>query len=426
LPRLHIGIDDTDSKRGMCTTYLAAVLAERLQKEFKVRLIDRPRLIRLNPSCPYKTRGNAALALTIDLPARMINKVKDFVLLTVPVYAELGEKGTEPGVAFLEGEISPEISYFSSKTVRQMVSMNEALGVAKRTGAELHRFGYGRGIIGALAAIGNRFEHGSTFELIAYRTPEKRGTKREIDPESVIRMDKETRPFTFDNVDYSTNEIRIMPHTPCPVYFGIRGTNIEKLEQALRILKPFEPIERYIIFRTNQGTDAHIVPAKIATARLNSAVKIEGRVSAGPDILRGGHIKFELKDKTGSIDCIAYEPTKGFRSTISKLIVGDMVEVFGAVKKRKGLPKTVNLEKIIIKELARKIKLSAPRCPVCRNKMKSEGRAKGYQCPRCKHKEAAYKPIPMELKREIVAGVYTVPPRARRHLSRPHQNDFEI
>ena len=56
---IYLGIDDTDSKLGMCTTYLAAVLAERLSG---FGLADYPRLIRLNPNIRYKTRGNAAFA----------------------------------------------------------------------------------------------------------------------------------------------------------------------------------------------------------------------------------------------------------------------------------------------------------------------------------------------------------------------------
>ena len=54
-----IGIDDTDSREGMCTTYLGAVLVSRLEEAgFTVR---EARLIRLNPNVRFKTRGNAAM-----------------------------------------------------------------------------------------------------------------------------------------------------------------------------------------------------------------------------------------------------------------------------------------------------------------------------------------------------------------------------
>ena len=53
---IYLGMDDTDSKAGMCTTYLAAVLAERLGP---FGLHGYPKLVRLNPNIKYKTRGNA-------------------------------------------------------------------------------------------------------------------------------------------------------------------------------------------------------------------------------------------------------------------------------------------------------------------------------------------------------------------------------
>ena len=58
---LHIGIDDTDSVTGGCTTWLATEIIKELS-EFD--LIGHPRLVRLNPNVPWKTRGNGAVAMT--------------------------------------------------------------------------------------------------------------------------------------------------------------------------------------------------------------------------------------------------------------------------------------------------------------------------------------------------------------------------
>src|SRR5436309_682270 len=60
---LWIGVDDTDSLRGMCTTFLAAELVRDLTRDFD--LVGYPRLVRLNPNIPWKTRGNAAVCLRI-------------------------------------------------------------------------------------------------------------------------------------------------------------------------------------------------------------------------------------------------------------------------------------------------------------------------------------------------------------------------
>ena len=58
---LHIGIDDTDSVKGGCTTWLGTEIISELS-EFD--LIGYPRLVRLNPNVPWKTRGNGAVAFT--------------------------------------------------------------------------------------------------------------------------------------------------------------------------------------------------------------------------------------------------------------------------------------------------------------------------------------------------------------------------
>jgi len=57
---LHIGLDDTDSVKGGCTTWLATEIIKELS-EFD--LIGNPRLVRLNPNVPWKTRGNGAVSL---------------------------------------------------------------------------------------------------------------------------------------------------------------------------------------------------------------------------------------------------------------------------------------------------------------------------------------------------------------------------
>ena len=51
---LHIGIDDTDSPEGMCTTYLVCHIINEL-KEVGIEIVGFPRLIRLNPFARFKT-----------------------------------------------------------------------------------------------------------------------------------------------------------------------------------------------------------------------------------------------------------------------------------------------------------------------------------------------------------------------------------
>jgi tRNA(Ile2)-agmatinylcytidine synthase len=61
---MRIGIDDTDSPAGMCTTYLGAVLARRL--EASGMEVTGLHLLRLNPNVIYKTRGNAAICIEAE------------------------------------------------------------------------------------------------------------------------------------------------------------------------------------------------------------------------------------------------------------------------------------------------------------------------------------------------------------------------
>ncbi len=73
-------------------------------------------------------------------------------------------------------------------------------------------------------------------------------------------MDKQTQPYTFNNVDLKKSRVIITPRGPDPILFGIRGETAEIVKKAFELVKPLEPIERWVIFRSNQGTDAHLKP----------------------------------------------------------------------------------------------------------------------------------------------------------------------
>lgn len=419
MTRFWVGIDDTDSRFGMCTTYVGAVTIDRLRSQ-GISLDGHPKLIRLNPNWKLKTRGNCAVAFAVRLRKDQLPALKETVLRTVGELAELHVETTNPGVVFYEGKKIPaKLKSFSKRVVQDIVKIEEAESLAREIGAEVHKFKLGRGIIGALAAIGNTLEQDWTFELIAYRTPENRGTPRKVDSASVVEMNSKTYPDTFDNLDPSTGEIRITPHTPCPILYGIRGENPNAVQKAHGIVRALEPIERVIIYKTNQGTDEHLRHAKISDVKPYWSVIVEGAVSQVPRVIAGGHVIFRIRDETGEIDCAAYEPTRQFRGLVKKLIVGDQVRVYGGVKEKPELPLTVNLEKLAILKLAPVFRKENPKCPNCGRRMKSEGKNKGYSCRRCKVKAPAGSAKIVEVKREIDLGMFEVPPRCRRHLAKP-------
>ena len=76
---MHIGLDDTDSIKGGCTTYLAALLVEKLAR-FQAEYIDYRLLIRLNPNVPWKTRGNGSLCLRFNHLGGFEKEIKETAL----------------------------------------------------------------------------------------------------------------------------------------------------------------------------------------------------------------------------------------------------------------------------------------------------------------------------------------------------------
>jgi len=418
--KLNIGFDDTDSPRGGCTTYIAALLVERLH-DLGASFLDYPGLIRLNPNVPWKTRGNGALCLRIECEESLLDEIRECVIQAIEENADLEYKGTDPGIVFLYGDVPDEIRDFARKAITGLVSMDEALSLIKKYHAEAVGFKRGRGIIGGLAAIGEELKDDYTYELLAYRVPENRGTKRRIDAESVVRMDKELGSLVFNNFDYEEGRVLITPHGPDPVLYGIRGETAEAVRRGHELVISREPIERWVIFRTNQGTDAHLVrAATISEIKPYNPVRAKGVVSEKPRTIQGGHVIFKIKDETGEVDCAAYEPTGILRKIAKKLIVGDVVEVCGGVRPpSSGNPLTVNAEKIRILKLAPDLIYRNPQCPICGKRMKSMGRGKGFECKKCGFHGRDLKKIASERPRKLKPGLYITSPRSQRHLTKP-------
>jgi tRNA(Ile2)-agmatinylcytidine synthase len=409
---LYVGFDDTDSSSGMCTTYVCAVVLERL-KACGMALKGEPRLIRLNPFAPYKTRGNGAVSFKLTLDdMHDAEKVKTLVLTTVEEFSQLDDPRTNPGVVFYQGLITEDLKEYSLRTVRCMVTLEEAEKLAQQIGAEVFKYKNGRGVIGALAAIGCPLPD-KTYELIAYREVENYGKIRRVDEESVRLMNRETYPATFDNLD--EGYMAITPHTPCPVLYGIRGETKEAVSRAQELVKSEESIERVMIFLTNQHTDMHLQNTESITGMDQyQCYRVVGEVNSHPLVIEGGHVIFNLKDASGEIECAAYEPTKGFRDTVRELAPGDDVIIYGGI----GDKGTLNVEKIEILHLKPQYRYLNPRCN-CGKRMKSAGKDKGYKCPRCGGKVTDAPKEEVGIDRDLQEGFYEVPPSARRHLSKP-------
>ena len=417
--RLHIGLDDTDSPEGGCTTYLSAVLADGLL-QMGAEFFDYPNLLRLNPNTPWKTRGNAAVCLRFSINESKQRDVKELVLSLIDQYGEFQCDNTNPGAVFLEGDVPGEVKSFSRRIVQRIVNLSDAENLIDAHGLSAVGWKNRRGIIGALAAVGGTLESDHTYELITYRKPENWGTSRGVDEDSVIRMNDSTLGETFCNVDES-GKVLITPHGPDPVLYGVRGESPEGVYTAYSLIETLEPVERWMIYRSNQGTDAHF-KSRIHVDELepyNPAV-LEGSVSSMPETITGGHVIFGVQDPSGSVDCAAYEPTGSFRQVVRELMPGDRVRVYGGVRPMKDCL-TLNIEKLEVLDLIDDVEYVNPRCPECGGGMESMGSGKGYRCRRCGFRGDDLSKVPVVKARRLVEGTYLPDMSAHRHLTKPFQ-----
>jgi tRNA(Ile2)-agmatinylcytidine synthase len=418
--KMHIGFDDTDSPKRGCTTYIAALLVEKLSS-IGVSFTDYPNLVRLNPNVPWKTRGNGALCLRIKCRDNLVDKTIENVIDAIEENAELGYDGTDPGVVFLFNEVPQEIKDFAKRTVQGVVEMKEALKLIKRFKAEAVGFKKGRGIIGGLAAIGENLDGDHTYEIISYRTPENRGKPRKIQASSVKEMNEKTSPLAFNNIDPETGRILITPRGPDPILYGIRGENPEVVKLAHEMIRREEPVERWMIFRTNHGTDAHLRKvSSVGEIQPYNPVVVQGVVAKEPKVIQGGHVIFSIRDETGEVDCAAYEPTGTLCEISKNLSVGDLMEAFGGVRPASSKHSTtVNLEKMRILKLAPKTTFFNPTCPECGRRTKSMGTGKGFRCKKCGFRSSQLGKVAVKGKRELKRGLYITSPRSQRHLTKP-------
>ncbi|QPV64954.1 DUF1743 domain-containing protein [Halosimplex litoreum] len=406
-----IGLDDTDSReRGMCTTYVAASLAERI--EAAGASVDRRVLVRLNPGVEHKTRGNAALAVHTGLGAdRALALAREHLDL-----AETADPRTNPGVVVAPGDperVPEEVAAFARAAVRDYHDVDDAVDLAAECGYQTAYAGNGRGRIGALAAVGawRAFDDWS-YECISYRERDRWGTDREVDRESVFAAADAASPDAWDTVDRGEGYPVCVPRTPCPILYGIRGDDSETVRRVADAIDG-EAVASRALFVTNQGTDAHLRDADgFADADEGRAYRVDGEVVTEPETREGGHVFATLRSADGEdAEIAAFEPTKRFRDRVRALRPGDRVTVCGEVSDG-----TLKLEKFAVRELVR-TEPTNPECPECGRSMGSAGADQGYRCRDCETSADGKVEVPVE--RELELGWYEVPPCARRHVAKP-------
>ncbi|MHA2032843.1 MAG: TiaS agmantine-binding domain-containing protein, partial [Candidatus Kariarchaeaceae archaeon] len=306
----RFGLDSTDSIDGGCTTWTFSRLLDALfRRDDSLRFLDYPRLIRLNPNIPNKTRGNASLAAHIKSNLSS-NEILNIV---VPIIKkdtqQYGTKNKSPGFVL------------SKRVITQKWDYNEALQcVIDQTEITQNQEGIyfwpnlNLAHIGAIAAIIASFASDFTYELIGYRRVQNFGKERKLKLTNLIQLIDEY-PSTFSSYDFEGRRELIAPSGPDPIFCGIRGDKVSDLRNFFRRLQIDEPLASGTIFKTNQVTNAHVERTH-SSLMPYTVISTRVMVISEPIEYRGGHVKIQVRISNSVIECIAFEPTKTLRDAV--------------------------------------------------------------------------------------------------------------
>ncbi|MCI4331763.1 MAG: tRNA(Ile)(2)-agmatinylcytidine synthase [Thermoplasmata archaeon] len=396
-------------------------------------VIGWPRLVRLNPNVPWKTRGNAALGVRLgrgsgrrwkigempegaveafergsELEPRASDELEAALWETIRATSRTGEPGTDPAMVTSPRRL-PATLYW--KAVRQVVPVPTAREAIASVGGRVRTLDSGRGVVGAAAVLAWPARK-ATWELIAYRAPEREASRRRVDADSVRRTSARF-PELFLCHDPRTRRVLVAPHTPCPILFGLRARRPERLERA-RVGIRSEPVERWMIFATNQGSGDHLGDLSGRELQSYGSGRLTGVVRSTPETGPGGHVRFDLEEPDGfRTACLVFEPTKTLPKIARHLAEGDSVRVWGG----RGVDPVFRVEGIEVRSLSpRWSSPTPPRCPDCRRPAASVGAGRGYRCPECRRRFPPESAGVRRLRPTLAPGVYHPTPSARRHL----------
>lgn len=413
--RCLMAFDDTDSRMGHCTTHLGYRVVGSLLSQGCV-FSRYPRLVRLNPNIPFKTRGNAAVCLDFES-----DRPEDAFETAESLLRELSdvENGANSGAVFLAGDLRSSIFRPLYETaVRGVVNWKKVAKILEGERVRHAVLGNGMGLVGAAASLGFSETDDHTYELIAYRRPENCGKPREIDPESVKRAEREMFPHTLNNYDYGSRRLLIAPHGPDPVFLGIRADSPDVSLEAFRSVLYEEELAGHMIYLSNQCTDAHLVSPLGLPLSAYSSGWLEGSVRS-LEKGEGKHLYLTLEVAGSVVPAAVYEPAGDLLRMARKLMKGDRLRAFGGVRRATTKhPAVLNVEKIEVLHTEPKLKHENPLCEKCGRGTKSEGRAKGFQCRSCGARLRESGKRVTVVPRDIEPGVYLPSPGAQRHLTK--------
>ena len=368
---MWLGLDDTDSLDGGCTTLVFHELLNSLPCEF-----GEARLTRLWPFADKRTRGNASLSVEIFADDSIVEWLDEYWNKNIlPLKGKVAKSEhsqreqypSDPGMTLFDEQ--PDEQYYWD-AVRGEVDY--LIGG--------HQWG-GNGRIGAAASCAWR-ETNPTWEAIAWRKGERMVS--EIALEVVDNMEG-----TFLCRDPRTNRGLIAPRGPCPVMFGVRATSRSVANDACEVLiAGSAQTIGHRVFKTNQASGDHLDSSFTET--------VNDKIS-----LTGGHViindRYLVFSESGKVNTIA-----------QWLQIEDSFECVGLEYEGK-----IHVEAIRIINSENKTR---PLCK-CGTRMKSMGAGQGVRCPKCKVRSEDSWDINKRI--PPFAGWVQPPADKRRHLAKP-------
>ncbi|MDG1536485.1 MAG: DUF1743 domain-containing protein [Candidatus Thalassarchaeaceae archaeon] len=403
---VRIALDDTDHVDHACTTEHFQRLLSMLQLSIDDFAVLERRLVRLWPFAPKRTRGNAALSAVCELGYGSlddVNKIcKKFIEdLALEIATDYPSEGQRPDPCLLVSDVEfPEEWYWQA--VRREVKLKTRLESLPDS-AKIHSISpQPAGLIGASSAIAWNPSQGSTWELIAWRQPNRIRTNREVSQQSIIEM-SERFTETFTNRDPTTGRGMIMPRTNCPVLYGVRGNSAQEVSDAHKFMQSrddVETCEAWAIHRTNQVSDDHLLG-------YYSAV-----VSGLPNEVQGGHSSILVWDGEVGKTLIAFAESGPVNVLLRRTKPGDVVDWLG-LKAPSG---EIHLERLRVKST---VPRTGERPDCCGKAMRSAGKGQGLRCTVCGSiKEKSWKIESISFDGQ--SGGWVEPTASnRRHLAMP-------
>ena len=147
---IYVGMDDTDNQTSRGTGRLARAVAQALSQKYQIWGVTRHQLL-VDPRIPYTSHNSSNVVhLLVDGDADLL-AIAD---AAQAVMAADFQEGSDPGLCVAQ-TITPEIIAFGHRAKTEVVSQDEARGIAERSGCILRGLGGTQGgVIGALAGVG--------------------------------------------------------------------------------------------------------------------------------------------------------------------------------------------------------------------------------------------------------------------------------